>query len=129
MRYFCLLLFASVMLHATHVSWYGDFEQARQASRKTGKTLMVLLAKKEDSTTATLLQSCFMNQPYIGTIHKYFIAVLIIEGVTRHYPSELLYTLTYPTLFFLNRNELFTCKPIREPLTANMLEDLLTQCR
>ncbi len=36
-----------------------------------------------------------------------FIPVIITEGQKSSYPLEMLYTLTYPTLFFLTPHELF----------------------
>ena len=55
-----------------------------------------------------MLRSTFMNQAYISYINENYVAVLITKAQTQSYPIELLYTLEYPALFFLDSHEIYT---------------------
>ncbi len=89
---------------------------------------MVLLIKKDYISKETLINS-FMNQPYIDKINEKFISILITKDQKHSYPIELLYTFEYPTLFFLNEYELFSCEPIRGNITPKEIISKLNQCK
>jgi hypothetical protein len=63
-----------------------------------------------------------MNQKYIDTINEKYISVLIIKDQKSSYPIEMLYTFTYPSLFFLDENELFIHEPLRGDITPEKLK-------
>ena len=48
-----------------------------------------------------------MNQPYLNKVDDLFVSVLITKGQKETYPIEMLYTMTYPSVFFLDAQELF----------------------
>jgi len=130
MRLFWALALSFLVLYAAQVSWRSNFEEARREALQTQKTLMVVLVAKEDTAaTGMLLQTLLMNQAYITTINTYFVAVLITEGVSQDYPVEMLYTLSYPSFFFLDSHELFTCQPIRGVPDMDRLMQALKRCR
>ncbi len=130
MRLLSALLLCSLLLLAEHVQWRADFRTAHQEALKTDKTLMVLLLhSKDDAKTQKLLSTLFMDQPYIKQINNSFVAVLLSKDQTNTYPIEMLYTLTYPALFFLDAQELFTCKPLRGDWSAAQLAQQLSACR
>ena len=68
---------------------------------------MVLLIKKESPECYKMLSITFKNQDYNKKINKLFVSVLITKGQTETYPIEMLYTMEYPALFFLDKDELF----------------------
>ena len=130
MRLFGMLLFSASLLFGAHVRWHSDFHEAHQEALQTGKTLMVLLLQsKRDAIAHKMLTTLFMNRPYIQQINSRFVAVLLSSNQTDSYPIEMLYTLTYPTLFFLDAQELFTCKPLRGSFSAAQLKQHLVECR
>ena len=125
---FILSLLLFISLEARHVEWMGDYEKAHQRALKENKQLMVLLVQKGNPTCQELIPEVFMNQEYIEMINKKFISVLVTKDQKSSYPIELLYTLTYPAVFFLNKYELFSCEPIDGDITPKLLEKHLKSC-
>ena len=129
MRFLLLLTLLLSSLFANHVYWQGDFDKAHQRALKENKKLMVLLIKKDCLECTQAIKTTFMNQPYINKINREFISVLITKDQKSSYPIEMLYTFTYPSLFFLDNRELFVCEPIRGEVTPNKLNSYLEQCK
>lgn len=129
MKSFILLSLLVFALNANHVSWYGDFDKAHKQALKENKMLMVLLIKKECKTCQESIKTTFMNQPYIEKIKDKFISVIVTKDQKSSYPIEMLYTFTYPSLFFLDNKELFVCEPIRGEVSPDKLKSHLEQCR
>ena len=126
------LIFATLLvstLNASHVSWYGNFDKAHQAAVKANKKLMVLLIEKDCKPCKESIKTTFINQPYIKEIDDNFISVIVRRNQKESYPIEMLYTFTYPTLFFLDNRELFVCKPIRGEVTPESLKNHLKLCK
>nr|WP_321267447.1 thioredoxin family protein [uncultured Sulfurimonas sp.] len=122
------ILFVS-SIYANHVSWQSNFDKAHQQALKENKKLMVLLIKKDCKECIETIKSTFTNQAYIEKINSEFISVLATYNQKSSYPIEMLYTSTYPSLFFLDKQELFICKPIRGEITPNKLESYLEHCK
>jgi len=129
MKLLFLFLFLILSLNANHVSWYSNFEDAHKEALKQHKHLMILLIKKKCPECVETLKTTFINQSYIDKINKEFIPVLITKDQKQSYPVEMLYTLIYPTLFFLDEQELFYCEPIRGEITSQRLENHLNKCK
>ena len=108
MRTLLLLFILSLILHADHVRWQGDFEKAREEAIKEKKELMVFLMTPECPECMKMLRSTFMNQNYIADINRDYVAVLVTKDQKQSYPIELLYTLEYPAIFFLDTQEIYT---------------------
>ena len=128
MRFLILLALLLSALHANHISWQGDFDKAHKQAIKENKKLMVLLIKKDCDSCQEAIKTTFTNQPYIDMINSEFISVIVTKDQKRSYPIEMLYTFTYPTLFFLDDRELFVCEPIRGEVTPDKLKSYLKQC-
>ena len=107
MKSFLLIFLLLYPLYAEHIRWHSDYEKAHQKALKENKLLMVLLVEKECSLCYKLLKNTFQNQPYIQELNKQFISVIVMKGQKQSYPIELLYTMIYPSVFFLNEKELF----------------------
>ena len=105
------ILFVS-LLQADHVRWQGDYEKAREEAVKEKKLLMVLLIEDECPECMKMLRVTFRDQPYIKRINEKYISVLVRRGQKESYPIELLYAITYPSLFFLTSKEIFERVPI-----------------
>ena len=66
-----------------------------------------------------------MNQAYIAKINEAYVAVLIIKDQKTGYPIEMLYTLEYPTTFFLTSREVYEREALRGYATAEMFKNYL----
>jgi len=128
MRVLIFLFLIILTLNASHVSWYGDFDTAHKEALKQNKMLLVLLIQKNCLTCKEAIQTSFINQSYIDEINKKFIAVLVTKGQKSSYPIELFYTYTYPSLFLLDKNELFICEALRGGLTPDKVKKYLQKC-
>lgn len=129
MRTLLLLTLFYLSLHANHVSWYGDFDKAHQEALKQNKNLMVLLIKKDCAECKETLKTTFLNQKYIEEINRDFISVIVTKDQKASYPIEMLYTFSYPSLFLLDKTELFICEPIRGEITPERLKAHLKKCK
>ena len=125
---FLISTLLAVALNASHISWYGNFDKAHQASIKENKKLMVLLIKKDCKPCQDSIKTTFLNQPYIKDINDNYISVIVTKNQKESYPIEMLYTFEYPTLFFLDNRELFVCNPIRGKIAPDKLKSYLKQC-
>jgi len=126
------LIFVTLLvstLNANHVIWYSNFDKAHQAAIKESKRLMILLIKKDCKSCRESIKTAFLNQPYIDEINDNFISAIVIKNQKESYPIEMLYTFTYPTLYFLDNRELFVCEPIRGEVTPEKLENHLKLCK
>jgi thioredoxin-related protein len=106
------VLFLFLNLCAEHISWRSNYDSAHQEALKTDKALMVLLIEKECLACQKMLIETFRDQPYIKELNKKFVSVIVTKGQVGSYPIEMLYTLEYPSVFFLNTRELFIGKNI-----------------
>lgn len=129
MRFLIFVTLLVLTLNASHVSWYGNFDKAHQAAVKENKKLMVLLIEKDCKPCKESIKKTFINQLYIEEINNAFISVIVTKDQKMSYPIEMLYTFTYPTLFFLDNRELFVCKPIRGEVTPERLKNHLKLCK
>ncbi len=129
MHLFPILIFIVSILNANSVSWYGDFNKAHKVALAQNKNLMILLIKKECEPCTDSIKTAFINQKYIKKIDENFISVIITKDQKASYPIEMLYTFTYPTLFFLDNKELFLDEPIRGEITPDILKNYLEKYR
>ena len=116
-RYLLFLLLPYVLL-AEHVMWQSDYEKARVQALQEGKGIMVFLIEKECPKCTEMLQTTFMNQDYVVKINEAYVAVLIIKDQKSSYPIEMLYTLEYPSTFFLTSREGYELEALRGYVTS-----------
>jgi hypothetical protein len=129
MRLFFIFILLFVSLYANHVRWFASYEKAHLESLRVKKPLMVLMLKDNSKASIAVIQKVFMNQPYIDYINENFIPVVILKDQKETYPFEMLYTLKFPSLFFLNDKELFIKKQIRGNVTSEKLRRCLKSKR
>ncbi len=127
------ILFALAILlnlNAKSVHWQSNYDQAHSQALKESKNLMVLLIDPKDKeTNRKIIMNTFMNQKYIDKIDEQYIAVLITKDQKISYPIESLFTVEYPTLFFINENNLFLCDALFGDINADRLEAHLLECK
>ncbi len=114
-----MTLFLTAFVHADHVRWQSAYDKAHQEAVKAKKKLMVLLIEDECAECLKMLSTTFIDQPYIAYINQQFVAVIVRKGQKESYPIEMLYTMEYPAVFFLDQNELF----VRETVVGYMRPD------
>ena len=129
MRFLIFTALLVLVLNASHVRWHGNFDKAHQVAKKENKKLMVLLIEKDCTPCQESIKTTFINQPYIKEINDNFISIIVTKNQKESYPIEMLYTFTYPTLFFLDNRELFVCEPIRGEVTPEKLKNYLKLCK
>ncbi len=115
----------SINLNADYVKWFFDYNKAHQEALKTEKQLFILLLDTSDNK---LLKESFMNQDYISQINKKYIPVLIKKEQKSSYPIEMLFTTQYPSLFILDKYELYVCEALRGEVSADRLNVYLQEC-
>ena len=122
-----LLWLLSVGMYANHVHWLGNYDKALQLARKEHKPLLVLVVKKELKACNTILHMHFMNHPYIDTINKKMIAVIVTYEGALSYPIEMYYTTVFPTLFWVDtKTETFMSEPLYgEGIDSNSLSEMV----
>jgi len=128
MRLLIFILLTNMILHASFMRWHGDYEAAHRVALQLNKPLLVLLLKKNDINSKNVLVDSFMNQEYIEYINNSFVPVLVTKGQKNSYPIELLYTLEYPAIFFLDKHELYLCDSISGIITPKQLSSHLKGC-
>ena len=123
MKRFILLFFLfCALLYSKSLSWRGDYDKALLEAKKSNKILMVMLVKNSCKKCNKVLNEVFTNQPYIKSLNKKVVAVLINKDYKNSYPIEMYYTTVYPTLFFVNpKNETFIKEPVYKNITKNDL--------
>ena len=67
-----------------------------------------------------------MDKPYIKTLNKKVIAIIVTQDHKINYPFELFYSNRFPTLFFVNNEEVFIAKPLHEnDIAIDKIKDIL----
>ncbi len=112
LRLFTFLIISALLLHAEHIRWFGNYDMALQQAIKEQKPMMVLLVSPECSACQHMLSETLKESPSIAWINETFVPVLVTKGQKSSFPIEMLYTLTYPSIFFLTPHELFLEDPI-----------------
>ena len=125
MRVTIVLLLLVFSLNASYIKWQSDYEKAHSQALKENKNLLILLV---DQPSSELIKRSFMNQAYVKEINREFIAVYVMKNQKSSYPIELLYTLEYPALFFLDKYELYSCEYLSGDLTPQLIAQRLKDC-
>ncbi len=115
------------VLDAKHLHWLGSYDKAHEEALKEQKYILVLLVD-ETYQAQEYIKNLFIDTHYIQKINKDFSSVIIHKNTTQSYPIEMLYTLEYPALFFLDREELFLCEPLFGHVTSGSLLKHLESC-
>ena len=87
----------------------SSFENAHSKAINENKILMVFLTTPKCKECNRVLQHILTDKNLSTLIEKEAIFSIIQKGQKESYPIELLYTLEYPALFFLDKEELFVC--------------------
>jgi hypothetical protein len=118
MKILATLWLAWAVAVAGHIGWGGDFDRALEASRKSGKPMLVVLVKRGCAPCGRLVAAMAADEALSRLIREKTVPVLVTKE-NEDYPIELLYTLAYPTIFLLSPEETFLTAPIRgEDLSA-----------
>ena len=108
MTKYLILLCIPFIIHALSIE--HSYEKAHQKALQEKKVLIVFLTKKGCKHCNKELQKILHNKKLHHIIEKKAIFLIVLNTQKETYPIEMLYTDTYPAIFFLDKNELFTCK-------------------
>jgi len=104
----------------------SSYEKAHQKAVKEDKILMVYLTQKGCHRCRDELVKILQNKKLRLAIEKSALFVVVLKNQKESYPIEMLYTSEYPTLFFLDKRELFLCEALRgETKVDKILECLV----
>jgi hypothetical protein len=106
-----LLLCTPFPSAADFVHWLGAYETAHHKALQTDKPLLVLVVKKSASNAAALMRECLMDRPYVKTINRKTVAVIVTYEGYESYPVEMYYTTVFPTLFMVDASKEIFLKP------------------
>lgn len=125
-KIFIGLLILCSILQASHIRWYGDYEKALIIAKKQNKPLMLFIRKKNCNDCQKMLETTFINQPYIDKINKEYISIIATYEDENSYPIELFYTQQFPALFFISsKDESFLRDPLLGYTSANKIGESL----
>ena len=97
---YLLLWLLPLLLQANFVNWLGSYDVAHQKALHEEKPLLVLLVKKNDPLSSSIIQNTLMNHSYVEQINQKMTPVIVTYEGTLSYPVEMYYTTTFPHTFF-----------------------------
>jgi thioredoxin-related protein len=111
---------------ANHILWKSDYSQALIDAKNNNKKLMVLLIKDNCKNCKEIVRNIFTNQPYLKKINQKVVSIIVNKDSKINYPIELFYSISFPTLFFINpKDEMFIIEPIYEKITTKDIKNIL----
>ena len=123
MTKFILFFLLALTLKAFVVE--SSYSVAQQKAKKLEKTLMVFLVNDACKECNKELSKLLKNPKISALIEKKAVLTIVHRGQKQSYPIEMLFTLEYPTLFFLDSSELFECDAMRGKVEISKLESCL----
>ncbi|WP_434580019.1 thioredoxin family protein [Sulfurimonas sp. NW15] len=105
----------------------NSYSNAHQKAVQENKILMVYLTKKHSAACNKELFKIINSKKVSSLIEKYAVFVIVYQKQKESFPIEMLYTVQYPTLFFLDENELFRCKALRGHMKPSDIAGCLKQ--
>ncbi len=100
-------------IYANFFHWQSNYNKALQSAKDSNKTLLILVIKKDDNKTQSIIKEAFFNKTYIEHLNKNYIGIIAQYEGKESYPIEIYYTTKFPTLFFVNiKKETFFHKPL-----------------
>ncbi len=108
-----LFLLTTSLFASSSIKWHGDYTKALLSAKKQNKNIMLFLQEKDCAECKKMLKTTLYNQNYITKINDSYISIIVQREDKISYPIELFYTLTYPTVFFINtKDESFLTNPL-----------------
>ena len=110
---YLLLWLLPLLVSANFVNWLGNYDVAHQKALKEHKPLLVLVVKKNNPLSSTIIKNSFMDQSYVDAINSKMVPVIVTYEGALSYPIEMYYTMVFPTLFFVDSSkETFLGEPL-----------------
>jgi len=118
-----------LLLSANHIHWMGNYDKARQKACDMHKPLLVLVVKKNSSSSRDIVKNIFMDQPYIDTINEKAVAVIVTYEGKQNYPVEMYYATRFPALFFVDSSrEVFLAEPVYgDAVSVKMVNEYVSE--
>lgn len=118
MKIFLALIFSCSIIFGEHIRWQNDYENSLIEAKRAKKDILLLVLKKECIKCKSIFTEIFNKDDIQKSVNEKYIPVLVFFEDKSSYPIELFYTQTFPTLFFVSReDESFLQKPLLESFT------------
>ena len=125
---YLILWLLPLLLSANFVKWLGNYDDAHQKALKENKPLLVLVVKKNDPLSSTVIKNSFMDQTYVDSINAQTVPVIVIYEGKLSYPREMYYTTEFPALFFVDsKREVFLKDPLYGEKIGNNILKIYTE--
>lgn len=103
----------------------SSYESAHKKALKEHKILIVFLTKESCPQCNTVLKKIIRDKEVASLIEREALFCIVTKGQKSSYPIEMLYTSEYPTLFFLDANELFNCNTLVGKVELSKIKECL----
>ncbi|BAF71210.1 thioredoxin family protein [Sulfurovum sp. NBC37-1] len=113
-----------LIVSANFIHWMGDYDTAHQKALKEHKPLLVLVVKQNSALSGKIIQTAFMNKPYVDMINEKMVSVIVTYEGSKSYPVEMYYTTVFPTLFFVDSGKEIV---LGEPLYGEKIAPVLLE--
>ncbi len=117
-----LLLLLVLSLYGLQIE--HNYDDAHKKALQNDKTLVVFLTKHTCPYCNKELAKLLNDKQIRTLLEKNTVFVIVTYEQPTSYPIEMLYTDRYPSLFFLDTYELFTCKALRGDINLKKFENV-----
>jgi thioredoxin-related protein len=103
----------------------NSYNNAHQKTLHSHKILMVYLTKKKCDYCNRELMKIINSKNISSFIEKNAVFVIVYKEQKNTFPIEMLYTTEYPTLFFLDKYENYSCEALRKNINLQAVKSCL----
>lgn len=119
--FFALILILSFAF-GEHIRWRNDFDKVLVEAKRTQKDILLLILKKDCDICKSVFTDIFNEKEIQDKVEQKYVPVVVFFENKNSYPIELFYTIRFPALFFVSReDESFLKKPLFENFTKGEL--------
>jgi hypothetical protein len=103
----------------------SSYAAAHKKAIEENKIMMVFLSERGSNSCNTKLLQIIQNKKITKLIEEKAVFVVIMKDQKESYPIEMLYSRVYPTLFFLDTDELPHCRALHLEITNKEISNCL----
>jgi len=103
----------------------SSYAAAHKKAIEENKIIMVFLSERSSNYCNAKLLQIIQNKEITKLIEEKAVFVVVMKDQKESYPIEMLYSRVYPTLFFLDTDELPYCRALRSEIKNKEISDCL----
>ena len=96
------MLMIALLWGGEALRWRGDYDQAFQEARRSGKDVLLILVKRACPRGRALIRKIGEDRSLSSRLMQAFVPVIVTAGARAAYPIELYYTTRFPALFLVD---------------------------